>query len=366
MNKEDKLWMFDTIYKEIKIRKRLSQWNTFNRCVFVDDDFFSKKYNNKLGIDSILLAEPDYQRYLDVRPFITKSLNTFCDGNLYASMTTKNIGQLIQKFSEIVIDSYGITQPQVYCTFNSSVSQYCLATSDPNNTVQYYLSKHNSTDTVDDELSIGMPLNIAHENEHLRQFALAKSYLSGDSIPQFDQFCILCGLIFNTNLDDNGRNIMGNIGEFEQYLYAGEPMEVLARYKSYNLMRHLSRYVSSAYQQRIDKYLSDILVYDNIYTECKNVSQIFIPTVEYAIKEFEINYGKTTKGKDILDRLDNLDRQTIYGQFQQIFDSQIIEAESRGIDLSLDVISQIPSPSTIPSLCKQFDVCVDSNQMTLK
>ena len=44
MNKEDKLWMFDTIYKEIKIRKRLSQWNTFNRCVFVDDDFFSKKY----------------------------------------------------------------------------------------------------------------------------------------------------------------------------------------------------------------------------------------------------------------------------------------------------------------------------------
>ena len=57
--------MFNTIYNEIKLRKRIMQWTTLNNCEFVIENSLSKCYN-KLGIDSVLLAEPELHCYIDI------------------------------------------------------------------------------------------------------------------------------------------------------------------------------------------------------------------------------------------------------------------------------------------------------------
>ena len=322
--------MFNTIYNEIKLRKRIMQWTTLNNCEFVIENSLSKCYN-KLGIDSVLLAEPELHCYIDSRRLVRKTLNTFCDLDEYSKMNSNKLGQMIQNFSDLIVESLGISKPQIYCTFNSKVTQYCLATSDTNNSVHYYPQIAKSIADFDEELNVGLPLNIAHENEHLRQFALAKMYFKGAKIPQFDEFCILLGFMCNANLAEIGNNTMGKIGEKEQQIYTCDPFEIIARYKSYKTIRFLSKYSKVKCQEKLNTFLNDILLYDNIYNECCNVSEIFEPATEEIIKTFKENFGQTVKGCEILNRLDSLDKKRIYKLFQLLFDDQINEAKARDI-----------------------------------
>lgn len=336
--------MFDTIYSEIKLRKRIMQWSTLNNCEFRQE--VSKSHTkNKLGIDSILLAEPEYQYYRDSRRLVTKTFNTFCDLAEYSKLNSNKLGQMIQNFSDLVANSLGIEQPLIYYTLNSKIIEYCLATSDPNNTVHYYPKTVNNPEDFDEELSVGLPLNIAHENEHLKQFALAKMYFSGAKIPQFDEFCILLSFMSSVNLADIGKNTMGEIGEKEQQIYSCDPMEVLARYKSYNIIRYLSRYANAKYQDKLNTFLNDTLLYDNIYNECSNITANFQPSIEQIINTFKENYGQTIKGRKILDSLNNLDKEKIYSQFQQLFNSQISEAKARNIYIPPEKL-QLQGPIT--------------------
>ena len=324
--------MIDNIIKEIQLRKNVAFWNTFNRCVFVEDKVLEN--SNKLGIDSILLSEPDYSCFSKERPLITKWLNTFCDKNLFAELNKKKLGEMIQHFSEMVIESQGIVQPQIYLTFNSDITEHCMANSDPNRSVHYYPYVYNNPEDVDEELSMGMPIYIVHENEHLMQFALAKKYLGGTDIPQFDQFCLLMGIVFGANAESEGKNLMGEIDEKQQLIYACEPMEILARYKSYNLIRNLSKYVSSKYYDNFSRYLDEELIYENIFVEGKNVQKNFEKTTKQAISTFEENYGNCAKGKNILRKIENLDQTQIYDDFNKIFVSQKQEARERNLDFS--------------------------------
>ena len=325
--------MFNTIYNEVKLRKRLAGWNSFNNCEFVSPQISTP---NKLDINSILLASPNLEPYKKERPRVTKMLNTFCDMDKYSALKKRELGDLVQDFSTIVIDSYGIIQPQIYCTFNSSLTKYCLATADPNNSVHYFLDVAESGAKVDEENCIGLPLNIAHENEHLRQFALTKKYLNGAQIPQFDEFCILLSIMSSLNLADIGHNTLGEIDIKEQSMCACDPFEIIARYKSYHLIRDVSRFISTKYQEKMGKFLDETLLYDNLYNDCQNIPQMFEPVTKQVVRDFAKNYSSTLKGRELLLKLEKIDKDIVYRQFNQIFDDQTNEAKARDIFIPAD------------------------------